>query len=163
MSGVKREAEDTAAGGQSQQPHLDSQDNHAEKAEAPVNKRVRLDDGSGQPSSPQSEGVDAAPSSPTNSLVKSKNDRNNAGHRGGRGGRGARGGGRGARGGDKQRHKGKQRDWGNDRKSNGKGGDGQAEDGIDAQRDEDAGPRIPKKKVAMLIGYSGLGYSGSQV
>lgn len=162
MSGVKRGAEDAPASqqtsqGQSQQ---EVQDSHAEKAQEPNIKRVRLDEGLGQPSSPLSDGIDATPSSPTNSLLKSKNKRNNSGNRSGRG---ARGGGRGGRGGDKKNNKGKQRDWNDSAKSNRNSEAAQKQEGDDAERDEDAGPRIPKKKVAMLIGYSGLGYSGSQV
>lgn len=173
MSGTKRDADTAAAAGDEkpsqqtqQQDHHHQQDSNndarTDKAQGPDIKRVKLDEGLGQPSSPTSESVDVTPSSPTNALLKSKNERNQSSHRGG---------GRGGRQGDKKKNnnnnnKGKQRDWSDSRKSNKDGENAQTRNDNDAESDQDGGdgkPRIPKKKVAMLIGYSGFGYSGSQV
>jgi tRNA pseudouridine38-40 synthase len=165
MSGAKRDAEQ-AAGGSEQQQHKEQTTN---KAEGPDIKRVRLDDG---PSlSLASDSGDATPSSPTTSFAKSKNERSN--NRGGqqqRGGRGGGGGGRGGRGSNNNNSnsnysrgsKGKQREWGPKKDSN----DPANLDSEAVKNEDTAGEgksKIPKKKVALLIGYSGLGYSGSQV
>lgn len=163
MSGKKREAEDVLSVEQpgreqeQQHQHEEAQNQRTDKAEGPSIKRVKLDEGLGQPSSPVSEGIDIAPSSPTSSLLKSKNERKTGGQRSGRGG--GRGVSRGGRGGDKKNR----RDWNDGKKGSREGDNSRTQAGDEVERDEDAGQRIPKKKVAMLIGYSGLGYSGSQM
>lgn len=162
MSGLKRGAEDESGidpfGHEQQSQQHQAQESHADKAEGASIKRVRLEADPGQPSSPVSETVDVAPSSPTASLLKSKNERNNGDHRGGSGR-----GGRGGRRGDKKSNRGRQRDWDESKRSDAGDSRGQTQAGDDVESREDAGPKIPKKKVAMLIGYSGLGYSGSQI
>lgn len=162
MSGLKRGAEDESGidpfGHEQQSQQHQAQESHADKAEGASIKRVRLEADPGQPSSPVSETVDVAPSSPTASLLKSKNERNNGDHRGGSGR-----GGRGGRRGDKKSNRGRQRDWDESKRSDAGDSRGQTQAGDDVESREDAGPKIPKKKVAMLIGYSGLGYSGSQM
>lgn len=176
MSGTKRDADAAASpeqpASQTQQDNNDATTSTSTDipkadrgaAQGPDVKRVRLDESSLlQPSSPTSESVDVTPSSPTNALVKSKNERNQHGN--------GRGGGRGGRGRDKKKNnnnKGKQRDWSDSRKSKQEGDSATTRNAIDEDGDQegasaDGKPKIPKKKVAMLIGYSGLGYSGSQM
>ncbi|GAA5834760.1 hypothetical protein JCM11251_003656 [Rhodosporidiobolus azoricus] len=85
--------------------------------------------------------------------------------KGGKGGRGGRGGG-----GDRNAEKRQDtRSWGG--RNTGKGdkemrqwGKGAASEGEAGKEGEaeDKGPKLPKKKVAVLIGYNGLGFKGSQ-
>ncbi|GAA5867676.1 hypothetical protein JCM1840_006654 [Sporobolomyces johnsonii] len=104
-----------------------------------------------------------APSSPFNS--KETDSPSARGKRGG-----GRGGGRGARGGRGGRGRGKpdSRSWGGRNTGAGAAGmrqwgkkEGEADEG--AGNDEDKKDRLPKKKVAALVGYNGIGYKGSQV
>ncbi|GAA6027765.1 hypothetical protein JCM8097_008023 [Rhodosporidiobolus ruineniae] len=173
MSSNKREGSPSAA---------------AASGESTPAKRARIDDNSTKPASAAATSSAAAqggalgggetPSSPFNPKdTDSPSARNNGdgkrggknGKRGGKGGRGGRGGGRGGRdGGDRGQDT---RSWGG--RNTGKAekemrqwGKGAAKDGESAEgtpaTEDDKKDRLPKKKVAVLIGYNGLGYKGSQ-
>ncbi|KPV75201.1 uncharacterized protein RHOBADRAFT_36047 [Rhodotorula graminis WP1] len=89
--------------------------------------------------------------------------------KGKRGGRG--GGGSGGRGGGKQDRRGSGRGGG--RGGAGRGGGGRGRDGGAGDEDkgngeggadgDDKKDKLPKRKVAVLLGYNGIGYKGSQV
>lgn len=132
----------------------------ASASEDPTVKRVKLEEGGSENAEQQQ------PSSPTtsNSRGGRGNDRGNNRGRGSKRGRGARKDNYSRNGGQpKQQFWGarekvdKQRDSGWRNKEDGDNDD----DNTGLNRD--GTPKLKKKKVAMLIGYSGLGYNGSQM
>ncbi|GAA6014026.1 hypothetical protein JCM10207_000210 [Rhodosporidiobolus poonsookiae] len=154
---------------------------HSASGTSTPSKRPRLDTSSTQPANAAqtsaaaqgTTGSGADPSSPAGPKeTDSPSHRGGQGQgergRGKRGGRGGRGGGRGGRGRERDerswggRNTGKgekeMRQWGKPKggEAEGKEGEGEGKEG-DEKKD-----RLPKKKVAMLIGYNGIGFKGSQ-
>lgn len=148
-------------------------------------KRVRLDDVTlPAAAADTSEGAAAAPSASKDAAQKDNavadrdmsDKRSGEGHGQGQGQgrdrrRGGGGGGRGRRGGDYKGNKGQgkpdKKAWKNsgsrdDDDDDGEGGQSQGQ-GQGSGLNADGTPKLPKKKVALLIGYSGLGYNGSQM
>ena len=176
MSSTKREASPLAA--------TDSASH-----ETP-SKRARLDDNStptvassaAAAPAAASAPTTAAPSTPGPAAAADKELKLDAGNtadaratdspsagKGKRGGRG--GGGGGGRGGGKQDRRGSGRGGG--RGGAGRGGGGRGRDGGAGDEDkgdgeggadgDDKKDKLPKRKVAVLLGYNGIGYKGSQV
>ncbi|GAA6021610.1 hypothetical protein JCM11491_001236 [Sporobolomyces phaffii] len=157
MSSTKREADTAAPTGDSATP----------------SKRPRTDTGP-QPKTAASElaaseSNNAPGDAPSSPFSPKETDSPSArgvrdGKKGGRGKRGGKGG-RGGRGG------GDSRSWGGRNTGKGEGGMrqwGKKEDGVDgagegATAEEDKKDKLPKRKVAALIGYNGINYKGSQV
>lgn len=120
-----------------------------------------------------SNGAGAADSSPA--VGRDTDSPSNRGGRGGRGGgRGGRGGGDkkeksgrgrgGYKGGDRRGKAGDSRTWGG-RSDNAKGGmrTWGKKEGDEGSATPDKTERLPKKKVAVLVGYNGAAYKGSQM
>ncbi|GAA5855177.1 hypothetical protein JCM8547_008972 [Rhodosporidiobolus lusitaniae] len=149
---------------------------------ATPSKRPRLDDSSKPASaaaaSSAAQGTASSPAGPkeTDSPSSQRGGRGGRGGGGGkkgnRGGRG--GGGRGGRGGDRNGER-DTRSWGGRNTGKGEkemrqwgkpvGEEGSSAEGTPATGgagEEDKKDKLPKKKVAVLIGYNGLGYKGSQ-
>ena len=145
-------------------------------------KRIKLDE---EQTMTATAGEAVDPSSPTIAISRTNNrssreyntgkGREQRDGRGSKAGRGARGSGRGTgtgRGtgnGNGRRSDGKTNDRTNNKSDRSKEkqrkNDKILKDEVDdnAGSDADGQPKLPKKKVALLIGYSGLGYCGSQV
>ncbi|GAA5968931.1 hypothetical protein JCM11641_000783 [Rhodosporidiobolus odoratus] len=143
-------------------------------------KRARLDDSSAAPANAAEKSSAAAeatpatgetPSSPFNAKDTDSPSTGRGGKKGGRGGRDGRGGRGGGRGGKNDRGP-DSRSWGGRNTGKGEkemrqwGGKSRNEEQADKEggvgEEGEKKDKLPKKKVAVLIGYNGIGYKGSQ-
>ncbi|BGP55117.1 hypothetical protein JCM8202_004622 [Rhodotorula sphaerocarpa] len=171
MTSEKRDASPSAStsGGAetpSKRPRLEATD----KAEAPA---AAISNAAAVQDALRTEAAGEAPSSPA--VIHETDSPSSRGkpRGGGRGGRGAGRGGRSERGAGKFGGTGKGRDRNEASKEGSRNAEAAAKasgpDATPAERataganEDDKRDKLPKKKVAVLLGYSGLGYKGSQI